>query len=215
VRITALRDHLGDVLRLVEGAVRRVTAVGLSRLAGSRQSNSQRFAVATDPDKMRWTFETVFARHRLHRAADIRRACKSWSRPRGARRIAGLPPRHPYDSGPALADDDKSLAARTARACCKSPPARTAGRLISRDRRQRLARREHPDGRGTDRLHHLCQQVDAAGQQRERHVPVSMNRSRCHPGIAARPAADTGGRAGRRGAFGPAGARERADHPLM
>ena len=191
VRLTALRDHLGDVLRCGGGQRASRDSRWLSRLsrvpgdplpALRRREGAGQDAVDV-PDRLR--------RHRL---AHVRLASGALAvMVAVARSPAGSPVCHcvtGYDRGPALAHDDKSLVGQNRQGVLQGRHRHVLQGAHLPDRRQRLARREHPrPDRGPDRLHHLLpgRSTTTRVNSEERHVPVLDEPLPGAPGIAAPP----------------------------
>ena len=100
------------------------------------------------------------------------------------RRVTG------YDRGPALAHDDKPLVGQDTQGVLQGGHRHILEGAHLPDRRQRLARREHPGpDRGPDRLHYLLpgRLTTIRVNSKERHVPVLDEPFPGASGIAAPP----------------------------
>jgi hypothetical protein len=191
VRLTALRDHLGDVLRC--GGEKRPSRdrrwlSGFSRVPGDplpalrRREGTGQDAVDV-PDRLR---RHRLAYVRLAAGALAVMAAAAWS-PAGSpvdHRVTG------YDRGPALAEDDKSLVGQNRQGVLQGRHRHVLQGAHFPDRGQRLACREHPrPDRGPNRLHHLLpgRSTTTRLNSQERHVAVLDEPLPGAPGIAAPP----------------------------
>jgi hypothetical protein len=191
VRLTALRDHLGDVLRCGGGQRPSCDGRWLGRLGGvpgdplpplCRREGAGQDAVNV-PDRLR--------RHRL---AHVRLASSALAvMVAAARSPAGSPVCcgvTGYDRGPSLADDDKPLVGQDRQGVLQGRHWYALQSVHLPHRRQRLARREHPrPDRIPDRLRHLLpgRPTTTRVNSEERHVPVLDEPLPGAPGIAAPP----------------------------